>query len=134
MVNELTHSRVRYWRFLRYYSDYPQLQVGGPTYPWVAESLAAAERTLRVASIAAPLLLLQAAEDRVVDNASPLRFCQTLAAVGNAPWGGAPLVIKGARHEILFEQDSLRAEALVVIVRFFAQFSESSASVAANSC
>ncbi|EPC5195598.1 lysophospholipase L2 [Edwardsiella piscicida] len=135
MVNELTHSRVRYRRFLRYYSDYPQLQVGGPTYQWVAESLAAAERIQRVApEIVTPLLLLQAAEDRVVDNASQLRFCQTLAAAGNAPWGGAPLVIKGARHEILFERDSQRAEALTAIVRFFKQFSESPAPIAANPC
>lgn len=71
---------------MRYYSDYPRLQVGGPTYQWVAESLAAAERVQRVApEIVTPLLLLQAAEDRVVDNASQLRFCQTLAAAGNAP-------------------------------------------------
>ena len=134
MVNELTHSRVRYRRFLRYYSDYPQLQVGGPTYHWVAESLAAAELAIANASqIMVPLLLLQAAEDRVVDNASHLRFCQALTAAGNAPWGGAPLVITGARHEILFERDSQRAAALTAIMRFFAQFTESSAPTAANS-
>ena len=39
IVNELTHSRVRYRRFLRYYADYPELQVGGPTYHWVRESI-----------------------------------------------------------------------------------------------
>ncbi|MGL4533302.1 MAG: lysophospholipase L2, partial [Citrobacter freundii] len=35
--------------------------------------------------------------------------------------GGKPWVIKGARHEILFERDAMRAEALNAILRFFAQ-------------
>ncbi len=30
VVNVLTHSRERYRRCLRYYADYPELQVGGP--------------------------------------------------------------------------------------------------------
>lgn len=31
-VNMLTHSDQRYRRNLRYYADYPELQLGGPTY------------------------------------------------------------------------------------------------------
>lgn len=75
IVNELTHSRVRYRRFLRYYADYPELQVGGPTYHWVRESIQAGERAIALAkNIVTPLLLLQAGGDRVVTNASHFAF------------------------------------------------------------
>ena len=133
IVNELTHSRVRYRRFLRYYADYPELQVGGPTYHWVRESIQAGERAIASAeNITAPLLLLQAGDDRVVANASHFAFCQSLTKAGNPPYGGAPHIIKGARHEILFERDAMRSEALNAILHFYALHSDSSAETAAN--
>lgn len=121
-VNVLTHSRERYRRCLRCYADYPELQVGGPTYHWVRESVQAGrEIVAQAASIITPLLLLQAGEDRVVDNRSHLAFCQALSDAGHPCEGDQPQVIKGARHEILFERDAMRTEALNVILRFFAQ-------------
>lgn len=122
IVNMLTHSRERYRRTLRYYADTPEIRVGGPTYHWVRESIQAGQRILAQADrITTPLLLLQAGEDRVVDNRSQRAFCQALKAAGHPCEGGEPLVIKGARHEILFERDALRTEALSAILRFFAQ-------------
>lgn len=122
MVNVLTHSRERYRRYLRCYADYPELQLGGPTYHWVRESVQAGrEIVAQATSIKTPLLLLQAGEDRVVDNRSHQAFCQTLSDAGHPCEGGQPQVIKGARHEILFERDAMRAEALNLILRFFAQ-------------
>jgi len=64
-------------------------------------------------------LLLQASEDSVVDNRSQDLFCAAMAAAGHPCEGDKPQVIKGARHEILFEKDSMRAEALNGIVDFF---------------
>ncbi|HEI8868043.1 lysophospholipase L2 [Serratia sp. AKBS12] len=122
VVNMLTHSRERYRRAVRYYADYPELQLGGPTYHWVRESMLAGQRAIAgAAQIATPLLLLQASEDRVVDNRSHRAFCQALSDAGHPCEGGKPRVINGARHEILFERDAMRAEALNAILRFFAQ-------------
>ena len=119
VVNRLTHSRERY---LRYYADYPELQVGGPTYHWVREGIDAGMHILKEAEkITTPVLLLQASEDRVVDNRSHLAFCQAMAVAGHPCEGDKPLVIEGARHEILFERDDLRAQALDAIMRFFAR-------------
>ena len=122
VVNRLTHSRERYRRNLRYYADYPELQVGGPTYHWVREGIDAGMHILKEAEkITTPVLLLQASEDRVVDNRSHLAFCQAMAVAGHPCEGDKPLVIEGARHEILFERDDLRAQALDAIMRFFAR-------------
>ncbi|MFW2575652.1 lysophospholipase L2 [Serratia nevei] len=122
VVNVLTHSRERYRRSLRYYADYPELQVGGPTYHWVRESIRAGRQIIAQAGeITTPLLLLQAGEERVVDNRSHQAFCQALSDAGRPCEGGLPWVINGARHEILFERDAMRAEALNAILRFFAQ-------------
>lgn len=122
VVNRLTHSRERYRRNLRFYADYPELQVGGPTYHWVKEGIEAGMHILQQAeNITTPLLLLQASEDRVVDNRSHLAFCQAMAVAGHPCEGDGPLVIEGARHEILFERDDLRAKALDAIMRFYAR-------------
>lgn len=120
ILNELTHSQMRYQRFLRYYTDYPMLQIGGPSYHWVRESLYAAEQTINNATkINVPLLLLQASDERIVSNASHFVFCQALTQAGNPPYGGEPYVIQGARHEILFEQDAVRTNALEAILNFY---------------
>lgn len=42
-----------------------------------------------------------------------------MAAAGHPCEGNKPRVIDGARHEILFEKDEMRAEALNAVVDFF---------------
>ncbi|WP_342754446.1 lysophospholipase L2 [Pantoea sp. MBD-2R] len=121
-INQLTHSRERYRRNLRFYADDPGLRVGGPTYHWVREGILAGQDILSKAKeIVTPLLLLQAGADKVVDNRAHDLFCQAMSAAGHHCEGGKPYVIAGARHEILFEKDSMRAEALDAIVTFFAR-------------
>lgn len=74
-MNALTHSRQRYRRNLRFYADDPQLRVGGPTYHWVREGILAGEQVLAGAGDdATPTLLIQAEEERVVDNRMHYRF------------------------------------------------------------
>ncbi|EJK39599.1 lysophospholipase L2, partial [Klebsiella pneumoniae subsp. pneumoniae KPNIH23] len=63
--------------------------------------------------------LLQAEEERVVDNLMHDRYCELRAAAGHPCEGGKPLVIEGAYHEILFEKDAMRSVALNAIVEFF---------------
>lgn len=119
-LNTLTHSRERYRRNLRFYADEPQLRVGGPTWHWVREGILAGEQVLAGAeSDTSPMLIIQAEEERVVDNRMHDRFCDIRAAAGHPCEGGKPLVIKGAYHEILFEEDAMRSVALSAIVDFF---------------
>ena len=121
-MNQLTHSRERYRRNLRFYADDPAIRVGGPTWHWVREGIQAGQNILgKAATITTPLLLLQAGDDKVVDNRSQDLFCAAMLAAGHPCGGGQPWVIKGARHEILFEKDAMRAEALHAIVDFFAR-------------
>jgi lysophospholipase len=67
------------------------------------------------------MLIIQAEEERVVDNRMHDRFCEMRAAAGH-PVKGKPLVIKGAYHEILFEEDAMRSVALNAIVDFFDRY------------
>lgn len=120
--NQLTHSRERYRRNLRFYADDPALRIGGPTYHWVREGVQAGQMILNQASkISTPLLLLQAAKDSIVDNSAQDLFCQKMADAGHPCEGGRPQVIAGARHEILFEKDSMRTEALEAVTAFFSR-------------
>lgn len=121
-INPLTHSRERYRNNLRYYADHPELQVGGATYHWVRESIQVGREIIaQAASIKTPLLLLQAEEDRIVDNQAHRDFCQVRSDAGCPGEEEKLWVIQGARHEILFERDHLRAEALNLILAFFNQ-------------
>jgi lysophospholipase len=123
VMNVLTHSRARYLRSVHYYADHPELQVGGPTYHWVRESIQAGQQIIdQAANITTPILLLQASEEQVVDNRAQQAFCQVMSEAGHPCAGGKPWVIAGARHEILFERDAQRAEALHAILRFFAHY------------
>ncbi|WP_255557158.1 lysophospholipase L2 [Sodalis sp. dw_96] len=122
VLNLLTHSWQRYRRSLRFYADDPELRVGGPTYHWVREGILAGNDILTKApAITTPLLLLQADEEKVVDNRSHDAFCRAMADAGHPCEGNKPVRIEGARHEILFESDLLRAEALNIITAFFAR-------------
>ncbi|KFC84933.1 lysophospholipase L2 [Buttiauxella agrestis] len=119
-VNVLTHSRERYRRNLRFYADEPALRVGGPTNHWVREGILAGEQVLAGATaITTPIFILQAEEERVVDNRAHDQFCEIRAAAGNPCEGETPYVINGAYHEILFEKDDMRTEALNAIIAFF---------------
>ncbi|KAA8996423.1 lysophospholipase L2 [Affinibrenneria salicis] len=121
-MNVLTHSRERYRRNVHFYADYPELRVGGPTYHWLREALLAGQRIIAdAADLSTPLLILQAEDDRVVDNHSQALFCQARARAGHA--GIAALqVIAGARHEILFEKDDIRAQAFDAIVHYLSRY------------
>ncbi len=122
-VNTLTHSRVRYQRNLRFYADLPALQVGGPTAHWVRESINAGRKILRdAARVTTPMLILQAEEDLVVENQAQNDFCAARRQAGLPCEGETPQIISGARHEILFEKDEMRARALNFIVSYFDRF------------
>ena len=82
----------------------PALQVGGPTFGWVAQALkscAALKRKNTLESITIPVLLACAGREAIVDNNS------IRAAAKRIP-NARLLEIDGARHEILMEADEYR--------------------------
>ncbi|MCE9686253.1 alpha/beta fold hydrolase [Shewanella sp. AS16] len=108
--NELTHSEIRYQAYRRLYQTQPELQLGAPTNHWLVQAIDAGDRCIRAARQSkTPILILQASEDTVVDNAA-----QNLAIGPNCRL----LTIEGARHEIFIESDKIRDLALEALFDF----------------
>lgn len=117
--NIYSHSEVRYQRFRQLFEQQPGLQLGGPSWQWLGEACAIAERMPNIASqIRVPVKILQAGEDVAVRSEAQQLFCE---ALGTYCAGGSVMKIEGARHEILFEADRYRLPALTEILRFYQQ-------------
>lgn len=113
--NHISHSVIRYQLFRATMAANPQAQLGDPTLAWVARSFRAAAAALAGAPrMHTPLLVLEAGDDRLIDGASVRRFSQRA--------GARYLHITGARHELLFEADDQRQQALSAILDFFASY------------
>lgn len=112
--NDLTHSQARYQAYRELYEAAPKLQLGSPTNRWLTESLDAADScVLATAHIRTPILILQASEDKIVDNAA-----QNLAVSSHCQLK----VIAGAAHEIFMEKDAYRNQALNYALEFFTRY------------
>jgi lysophospholipase len=97
---------VRYARTAAILEAEPTLAIGSPTVGW----LNAAFHTLRdfadpnfASRLRQPLLLVAAGQDRIVSTPAISAFATRLRA-------GSHLVIPGARHELLMEQDRYREQ------------------------
>ena len=104
--NNLTSDPVRYARTVAILEAEPSLGIGSPTVSWVD----AAFRTMREfaepaypSRLRQPLLLVAAGQDRIVSTPAIGAFAVRLRA-------GSHLVIPGARHELLMEQDRYREQ------------------------
>lgn len=109
--NNLTGDQRRFLLATNTLAEQPDLGVGGPTFSWLnaaLNSMAQMNAESASATFRAPILVVAAGRDRVVDNEATRRFCATATGVSLA-------VIPEARHEILFERDSVREQ-------FFAAF------------
>ncbi|TMX11613.1 alpha/beta fold hydrolase [Aeromonas salmonicida subsp. achromogenes] len=116
--NGLSHSAPRYQAFRDLYEQHPQIKLGGVTAHWIREGIAAGDTAIAAADrIKTPLLLLQAGEDSVVDNAAQDAFCAKARCEG-----GKPLRIEGAWHELFIEADPQRQAALSATLAFFERF------------
>lgn len=116
--NELTHSQSRYQAFRQIYEQHPQIKLGGATAHWIYQGITGADAAIADAgAIKTPLLLLQAGNDSVVDNAAQDAFCTKARCEG-----GKPLRIEGAWHELFIESDDKRQPALTAILDFFARY------------
>ncbi|WP_421245938.1 alpha/beta fold hydrolase [Aeromonas sanarellii] len=116
--NELTHSETRYQAFRQVYAQHPQIRLGGATAHWIHQGIAGSDAAVADAgAIKTPLLVLQAGDDSVVDNAAQDAFCANARCEG-----GKPLRIEGAWHELFIEADPQRQAALNATLAFFARY------------
>ncbi len=116
--NILTNSKARYQLFRDLYKQQPQLQLGGPTWSWLSQACAVAEQMPQLAhQIKTPVLMLQSGAEQAVSNSAQQQFCQEL---GPQCAGGKVETFAGAKHELLFEADHIRDQALQKIMAFLA--------------
>jgi lysophospholipase len=121
--NDLTHSSGRYQEFVNTYQHNPEIQLGGVTLNWLSEAIKVEALLLGEAErLTTPTLILQAGDDTVVDNQAQDVFCLALqqANKGSCP-SGLPEIIAGARHELFFESDEYRNQALTKALAWFAE-------------
>ncbi|GLH81239.1 lysophospholipase [Bradyrhizobium sp. SSBR45G] len=104
--NPLTSDPVRYARNAAILEEDPTLGIASPTVAW-ADAAFSAMVTFRgmtyPSQIRQPILMLAASSDAVVSTAAIEEFAYHLRA-------GSHLVIAGAKHEILQEQDRYRSQ------------------------
>jgi lysophospholipase len=104
--NPVTSDPVRYARNAAILEEDPTLGLASPTVAW-ADTAFRAMQTFKRASypseIRQPILMLAASNDTVVSTAAIEEFAYHLRA-------GSHLVIAGAKHEILQEQDRYRSQ------------------------
>jgi len=104
--NIVTSDRLRYERYAALMSGAPELTIGDPTIGWVN----AAFRFMRrfedpdfARRLMTPTLIIAAGDDRIVGTAETEIFASRLKA-------GRHITIPYARHDILLERDTIRAQ------------------------
>jgi lysophospholipase len=104
--NIVTSDPVRYARNVATLEAEPALGIGAPTVGWAAaafEAMGEFEDPAYLARIHQPVLMLGAGRDVVVSTSRIEACAKKLRA-------GAHLLITGAKHEIMMEQDQYRAQ------------------------
>lgn len=113
--NELSHCKTRMKWMNRVNRKFPELHLGGPTFRWVHLCLNAIKGLPKILPrIEIPVLIFQSERDRIVSNKN-LEKLTTLLPKGEMD------VIAHAKHEILFERDVIREQAIKRILAFFRQ-------------
>ncbi len=111
----LTHDIERYRDELWWHQRHPELQLGPPSWAWLAQGFAGAAALAvdpRIESIDMPILMLIADADKLVDSRAALRLAARLPDAQVVRFG------RDAAHEILREADGVRNRALSAIDSF----------------
>ncbi len=102
--NPLTSDPVRYARNIAVLQEAPDLGLGSPTIAWADAALRAMKRFAEPGystQLRQPILMVAAGRDEIVSTAAIESFGMHLLA-------GRHLILPGAKHEILQEQDHYR--------------------------
>jgi lysophospholipase len=104
--NTLTSDRERFLRNFSVLQAAPELAIGAPTIGWLKAALDAIERVGNekfAPRIRVPVLMLAASDDQIVVPKAVEDLAIRLRA-------GSQIVLRGSRHEILQERDSIREQ------------------------
>ncbi|MBN9557749.1 MAG: alpha/beta hydrolase [Alphaproteobacteria bacterium] len=103
--NIVTSDPVRYARTIAHLEADPSLCLAGPTWHWLSAAFASMAITAEpgyAEAITAPVMIATAGHDRVVRTEATIAFAQRMPHCFHG-------MVEGAEHEILMEQDHLRA-------------------------
>lgn len=109
--NQLMQHEARYRVFRTLYKENPGLRLGGVTVGWLKQAFDAIEQ-IKVTTAKVPILLLQAENDSIVDNQAQDQMASKNQLISKK-------VYQTSWHEILFEKDTIRDQALQDIFHFF---------------
>lgn len=110
--NTVTSSFERFEWSRNVIRDNPNLRVGGVSNRWVLETVRASEKIIKEARlISIPTLIIQAANDRIVQRDFSEKICKKIPRCSG-------IIILGAKHEILQEKDDIRNLGLESIKNF----------------
>jgi len=112
--NLLTSDPVRYARNVAVLETEPSLATGWPTVAWADSAFRVMAELLQPgypSRIRQPLLIIAAGLDGIVSTPAIDEFSVRLRA-------GAHLIVPGARHELLMEQDRFRGQAFAAFDAF----------------
>jgi lysophospholipase len=104
--NILTHDRARYARCQAQIRKEPKLGLGGSTYGWLAAGLRSIAKIMRpqyLAEIKTPLLIVGAADDRLIARPALVSAAAQVA-------DGRFVLLAQSHHEILIETDAVRRQ------------------------
>ena len=119
--NVLTHSSLRYNNFVDLYQSTNDIQLGGVTVQWLHSAIKTKNKLFEeLVKLKTPTLVLQSGADTVVDNSAQNEFCRQLNKLySHSCPQGKPVIIAGAFHELFFEIDEYRNQALKQSVNWF---------------
>lgn len=103
--NLVTSDQERFARNRALVAETPEIRLAGPTWRWLAaanRSMARMEQPGFAEAITTPCLIVGAGRDRIVETAATRDFARRLP-------NGRYVEIPEAEHEILMENDSIRA-------------------------
>jgi lysophospholipase len=112
--NLLTSDPVRYARNVAVLEAEPTLATGWPTVAWTDSAFKVMGELSEAGypgRIRQPILVIAAGQDGIVSTPAIDEFAVRLRA-------GSHLIVPGARHELLMEQDRFRAQALAAFDAF----------------
>ena len=117
-ANPLTGSKERYQWLQQLYREQPDSQLGGVTTDWIQAAIAAMHSIKkRALTWQTPVLLLQAAQDKVVSNFAQQQWFQRLPD----KLYHHKEIIADAHHEMFMETDAIRAQVFQYINQFLAK-------------
>jgi lysophospholipase len=107
--NRLTNDENRYKFMYKSYELWPSSRIGSVTLNWVKETIPAIKEIRHNSNrVDAPTLLLQAANDTIVDNSGQNTYCYRALDC-------ELVVLENSKHGIFKEVDTIRDEAILAI-------------------